>query len=356
MNIFNVSVNAGDVFMNRVQVLKRFFLSVFVYAVFLLAAGGALVAQAQEPQKQDAPWPAHLRIITGPNGGQWFQMGKPLANALKQSVLPATSRSGGGLSNISEINSSAADMGFTLASFLGAIQSGEPAYKHIAMDNVTMMGNVYPQVFYVLMREDFAAKHNIDSMDALLSQNVPIRFASLKPGSASEFMLNMLLLHGYNTSFDALKNKGWQVSFGDYAEIADRFVDGDIDCFAYTAGTDVPLIRTLEEHTQPRILALNPKALATLSQKFKTGTYTIQPGAYKYVTKPILTLGDTTCLILRSDIPDSLAYAMTKAVWESRKSIANIIKDFGALSPETAITKGLPMHPGAKRFWETLKE
>ncbi len=338
------------------QVLNTFLLSVSVCVVSLLGAGGALVAQAQEPQKQDAAWPAHLRIVTGPNGGQWFQMGKPLADALKQSVLPATSRSGGGLSNISEINSSAADMGFTLASFLGAIQSGEPTYKHIAMDNVTMMGNVYPQVFYVLMREDFAAKHAIDSMDALLSRNVPIRFASLKPGSASEFMLNMLLLHGYNTSFDALKSKGWQLSFGDYAEIADRFVDGDIDCFAYTAGTDVPLIHTLEEHTQPRLLALNPEVLATLTQKFRTGTYTIKPGAYKYVTKPILTLGDTTCLILRRDIPDSLAYAMTKAVWENRETIASTIKDFSALSPETAITQGLPMHPGARQFWETLKK
>lgn len=342
--------------MNIVHSLHKFLLNASVYSLFLFVLCGAAVAQAQDPQKEDTPWPAHLRIVTGPNGGQWFQMGKPLAEALKHDVLPTTSRSGGGLSNISEVNMSTADMGFTLASFLGAIQSGEPTYTHLAMDNVTMIGSVYPQVFYVLLREDFAVKHNIDSMDTLLTKNIPLRFASLKPGSASEFMLSMLLLHGYNTSFDALKEQGWQVSFGDYAEIADRFVEGDIDCFAYTAGTDVPLIHTLEEHTQPRILGLTPKVLATLTQQFKTGTYTIQPGAYKNVTKPILTLGDTTSLIIRKDIPDSLAYAITKAVRENRKDIADTIKDFSALSPETAITAGLPIHPGAKRFWETLKK
>ncbi|SHN70772.1 TAXI family TRAP transporter solute-binding subunit [Desulfovibrio litoralis] len=343
--------------MNKKHTLYKILVGLlFTYSLFAVCIHGVFVAKAENSKKDENKWPAHLRIVTGPKGGQWFQMGKPLADALSKDVLPSSSRSGGGLSNINDINNNTADMGFTLACFLGAAQSEEPAYQHIAMKNVTMMSNIYPQVFYVLVREDFAATHNIDSMEALLAQKIPLRFASLKPGTASEFMLNMLLQHGYNTSFEALKEQGWQISFSDYAEIADRFVDGDIDCFAYTAGTDVPLIRTLEEHTQPRILPLSPEVLATLSKKFKTRTYTIQPGTYKNVTKPILTLGDTTCLIIRKNIPDSLAFAMTKAVWENRKAITEVIKDFGSISPETAMTEGLPIHPGAKEFWETLKK
>lgn len=328
---------------------------------FLLAGGmrGALAATPEEAgadAKKMARWPAHLRVLTGPNGGQWFQMGEPLADILSRNVAPATSRSGGGLSNISHLNGKTADMGFTLACFLGAAQSGEPEYQHIAMDNVSLLANVYPQVLYVLVRKDFAVEHGIDSMETLLGKKIPLRFASLKPGTASEFILSMLLKHGYNTSFEALKAQGWLLSFNDYAETADNFVEGAIDCFAYTAGTEVPLIRTLEEHTRAVILPLSPTVLEALSKKFKTGIHVIQPGDYRSVTEPILTLGDATCLVVRKDFPDNLVYAMTKAVWENRKTVTDVVKDFGALSPETAMPEGLPVHPGARQFWETLKK
>ena len=339
----------------------------FVYASlffavfsFLLGCPSALAAEPQDAaaadMKKKARWPAHLRVLTGPNGGQWFQMGEPLVDILSRNVAPASSRSGGGLSNIAHINGKTADIGFSLACFLGAAQSGEPEYQHIATENVTLVANVYPQVLYVLVRKDFAMKHGIDSMETLLSKKIPLRFASLKPGTASEFILSMLLKHGYNTSFEALKEQGWSLAFNDYAETADNFVDGSIDCFAYTAGTEVPLIRTLEEHTQAVILPLAPEVLKALSKKFKTGTHVIQPGDYQSVTEPILTLGDATCLVIRKDFPDDLAYAVTKALWENRQYVSDVVRDFKALSPEKAMPEGLPVHPGARMFWETLKK
>ncbi|MDR3362785.1 MAG: hypothetical protein LBO64_08115 [Desulfovibrio sp.] len=36
--------------------------------------------------------------------------------------------------------------------------------------------------------------------------------------------------------------------------------------------------------------------------------------------------------------------------------VTNINKDFGTLSPETASPRGLPAHPGALKFWQSLAD
>lgn len=325
--------------------------------ICLLSCPGAVFAA--DPASPDAggknAWPTHLRLLTGPNGGQWFTLGEPISEAISKHVLPTSSRLGGGVSNIGDVGRKMGDIGFTLACFLGAAASGEEEYKNIKLDNVTLMANVYPQVLYFLLRKDFAEKHGITSVETLLQKKIPLRFASLKPGTASEFILSMLLKYGYNTGFGDLRAQGWTVSFNDYAETADNFVTGSLDCFAYTAGTTVPLIKTMEEHTEVIILPLDQKVLDMLAAKFKTGTYIIRPGDYKNVTAPISTLGDYTCLIVRQDLPDDLVAAVNSALWKERDHIAGVIKDFGALSPDTVLPAGLPAHPGSVKFWNSLR-
>ncbi len=327
----------------------------FAQAAFAAQKAGAPAADAR--QEQGAPgqgWPSHLRLLTGPNGGQWFMMGDPIAGVLSRHVAPTTSRIGGGVANIASLNAKRGDIGFSLTCFLGASQSGEKEYQDIATDNATLLATVYPQVLYFLLRRDFAAKHGIDSVGTLLQKKIPVRFASLKPGTASEFILSLLFKYGYDTSFAKLREQGWTLAFNNYAETADNFVAGDIDCFAYTAGTTVPLILTMEQHTGVVVLPIDQKVLDLLQKKFKTHTYTIKPGVYKSVPNAVKTLGDYTCLLIRKDLPDDLAFAVARALWENKKTVADVVVDFGALSPDTALPQGLPAHPGAQAFWRGI--
>ena len=320
----------------------------FLIAMVVLGSVAALAAER-------TGWPVHLRFLSGPNGGQWFQMGTPIAEVLTDGVLPTSTRIGGGVANIDSINKKAGDLAFTLNCFIGASGSGEEEYQSIRLDNTAILANIYPQVLYILVRKDFADQHGIDSVEKLLSLRMPLRFASLRPGTASEFILDLLLKYGYDTNFDKLKEQGWDISFNNYAETADNLVAGDLDCFAYTAGTDVPLIHTIEEHIDVTILPVRREVLDRLTAKFQTGSYTIEPGMYRSVTAPLLTLGDYTCIIVRKDLPDDLAYAIAKALWEGKDYVSNVIVDFGGLDPQTAAPSGLPVHPGALKFWGELK-
>lgn len=327
------------------------YLSSFVIAftLFMFCAQPAIAAPLADKNREG--WPTHLRFLSGPAGGQWFHMGTPIADILSAQVLPTTSRIGGGISNINNINNKTGDLGFTLISFLSGTGSNAPQYKDIKRDNVVLMANVYPQVLYFLIRKDFAERHNITTVNGLLELREPVRFASLKPGTASEFILSLLLEYGYGINFDELRARGWQIYFNNYAETADKFTIGELDCFAYTAGTNVPLIHTMESHTPVMVLAMQPEVLALMSEKFGTYTYVIKPGSYSSVSQPTSTLGDFTALMVREDLPESLVYAICRALWQNRAKVSEAIKDFAQLTPQQAVSARVPMHPGAMRFW-----
>lgn len=117
-------------------------------AIFL---GSVCETRAAEPSQNKADWPSHLRLVTGPEGGQWFVLGEAIAGVFSREVLNSTSRMGGGLSNIGALNERTADIGFTLASFLGAAESDEPEYKTLNLNNTTLLARIYPQVLYVII-------------------------------------------------------------------------------------------------------------------------------------------------------------------------------------------------------------
>ena len=326
-------------------------------ALVLVCAGGHRPAcsAAPIPKTGTAEYPAHLRLLTGPNGGQWFTAGERLAPILTRNVVQTTSRIGGGVANIAAVDKRLGDLAFTLTCFLGAAQSGEPEYKSMIAENTVLLANIYPQVLYFLIRKEIADKHGITDVSSLLKQRLPLRFASLKPGTASEFILNMLLKYGYDTNFAKLREQGWSLEFNNYAETADNFVEGKLDCFAYTAGTEVPLILAMEKHTGVVVLPVEKRVLDLLANKFKTGTYTIMPGLYQSVTAPIATLVDSTCMIVRKDLPDDLVFDICRALWTNKASLVEAVKDFQTLSPGNAVPSGLDIHPGARRYWDSVK-
>ncbi len=331
------------------------------WAAWILAAVVAccglagLSAATDEAARTHPEWPAHLRLVSGPTGGEWHMTGERMAGILSTSLLRTNNRPGGGFSNIESIRTKTADIGFSVTCFLGPTLQAAGSLRHIDTQNVTVLANLYPQVLYFILRKEFADKHNITSVESLLTLEMPLRFASLKQGTASEFILNVLLQHGYNTDFDQLRAQGWRFTFGNYAECADGFVSGDIDCFAYTASVTVPLILAMEEHTPLTVLPVTQKAIDIMGEKMGMHAYTIGPGVYSSVQSPVQTLADYSCLIVREDLPDDLVFAFCRTIWEQRQRIAEAFGDFTQLNAATALPKNTKTHPGAVRFWQSVR-
>ncbi len=315
----------------------------------MTAYGGAL------PDVGTNDWPAGLKILAGATGGQWDALGIAISGALNRSVLPTTCYLGGGISNIANIAAGSGDIGFSMCCFLHNKKLYKDLYGNLSIDNAMLLARIYPQVLYVLVRKEFAQKHGIKSMEDLLKQRIPVHCATLKKGTGSRFLFQLLLMEGYQSSFDQLRRQGWKIHFHSYSEIADKFANKELDCFVYMAGSNVPIILSMEKYVDITILPISKKILQSLQDKYNINIHYIDPKIYQCVNGPIYTISDYTCLVVNKELPKNLVYNITKTIWEQRAYIGYGVKDFLYLSPNTAIDAKARVHPGAIAFWREIQ-
>lgn len=313
----------------------------------------ALPAFAAAPDKKG--WPDQLRFMAGPPGGNWFALGTALADIWSKEVINTSSSTGGGVSNIINANTRRGDLGFSVASFLGAAMKGEEDFKGRVVDNAVIFANLYTQVTYFIVRKDFAVKNDIKTVGDLLKNKV--RFATLKPGTASEFAVKVLFRKGYGTDTNTLKSQqGWTVEYASYEGGADLMADDHIDCFAFSVGSIASIVMNIESKQDVMVLEVEQAALDAVAEAYGTTTHTIQPGIYKGVTSPVRTLGDYTSIVIRKDLPESLVYELSKSLWQNKQSLTEAVKDMRELTPEIALPTGLPSHPGSEKFWKSVRQ
>lgn len=320
-------------------------------AMLVLALAMVLGAGAQNK----AGWPDQLKFMAGPPGGNWFALGTALSEMWSKNVLQTTSSTGGGVANILNTDLKKGDFGFSVVSLVGAALAAEEDFANKDIKNAVVMANLYTQYTYYIIRKDFADKHGIKSFDDVVNKNIPVRFATLKPGTASEFVIKAMFKKGYGTDYEKLKKKGWTFEFTSYENGADLMADNHLDLFAFSVGKVASIVMNIESSTPIYILPLGQPALDALAKAYGTTTFTVEPGVYKSVKEPVKTIGDYNCLVVRKDLPDSLVFELNKAMWANRASIAAAVKDFGELTIKDALPANLPAHPGSVQFWKQAK-
>ncbi len=293
----------------------------------------------------------NYRFVSGPQGGNWFVLGGAISSYFSKDGLRTSSSTGGGVTNVVNINKKKADVGFSVGSLLGAAVKGEGKFKK-PVKNAVVLANLYPQVTYFIARTDFVKKHNIKTLgDALKVKD--LRIASLKPGSSSEFVVSSLFKLAYNTGWKKIQKEGGKVQFASYSDGAGLIGDNHIDMFAFSVGQVASIIMNIESQTDITILPVEKAALDKLGEAYGTVTHTIKPGIYKSVKKDIPTVGDFTIAVVRKDLPKDVVKKMAKSLLDHKKELQNTIKDFDYFTPKHALAKTLPMSEGASEFFKS---
>ncbi len=288
-----------------------------------------------------------LRFMSGPAGGNWDKLGNVLADILTASGLPQTSiNAGGGVSNILNIHARRGDLGFSVTSLLGAALKGEADFKGRKVDNAVIMTNLYTQYTYFIMRKDFALKNKIKSVEDIIDKidkKPVIRFATLRPGTSSEFIVKALFEKAWGLDY----KKIFQVQYETYESGAGLLIDNHLDCIAFSVGKVAPIISNIESKIDVVFLPINQDALDKLSEAYGTVTLEIAPG--------IKTVGDYTCIVIRKDLPAKLVYEINRAIFENKDKISSQVPDMQELEPSTALPEKIPAHEGSIEFWKSQK-
>jgi hypothetical protein len=306
--------------------LNRFHRRALFVAATLVAATGA---QAQQ-----------VKLMTGPQGGSWYPLGGAIANigekaGIKVQVLP-----GAGIANVKAVETGKADIGFgnsisTVDGVAGRAPFDTPA------KNVCNVASLYPQYFQVVANAD----SGINSLGDLKGKS-----AAFQPkGNTAEFISNQALeVYGLKPADLS------RVSYVSYTDAVSLMKDNNAQVF--TLGTTVPAsaIMDLASARDIKIVAIGDDKFEAMRKLNPGYTKLIIPaGSYPKQTQDVQTIGYATHVIARCDLDAEVVYKLLKGMVDNKADLTAIAKAMGSTTPKMmAEDIGVPMHPGATKFYK----
>ncbi|MFX0546954.1 TAXI family TRAP transporter solute-binding subunit [Roseovarius sp. S1116L3] len=302
-------------------------------ALVAMSFGAPAVAQEQ------------LSIATGGTGGTYYPVGGGLAEIINNHVegRSATAEvTGASVENMGLIATGDADLAIALADTVAQAYTGTGKFEGQQLDMVRGLASLYANMVHIVALKS----SGITTLEDLRGKRVSIG----APGSGTE-VNTAAILEANGITYDDIDEQ--RLNFN---ETADALANGDIDAGFWSVGAPTSSILNLATTQDIVIIALTQDELDAASAADETFAMTTLPGdSYTGVSDDITVLGIPNVLTVSSEMPDDLAYELTKAIFEN-------IEELRAVHPaanETTIefTMGatpIPLHAGALRYYEEV--
>ncbi|MCP4576420.1 MAG: TAXI family TRAP transporter solute-binding subunit [Deltaproteobacteria bacterium] len=317
---------------------KTLVLSLFLLLAMSIMGAGASFGE----QKFDRKF---LKMVSGTSGGSWYPLGAGMMRIVQDATGISTSNGpGGGVSNMYAIQKGSADVALGYAHTITNAYLGRGKFKK-PQNKLRFVAAFFPSIFQGAATK----KSGITSYSQLKDKKI----VPGKVGFTSTVIAEQVL-KAYGISFKSIKQSGGTVSFVGFSDSAALVKDGH--CDAVTLLTDCPAAVLIDLNFSPgmRMLGIDPEHMKKVLE--------LEPGlikavipktAYKGMTEDVPTVSTATCLVIRDDVEDDVAYAVTKAIWDHMGELVKIKKIMGRAKLENAL-KGakIPVHPGAMKFYK----
>ncbi len=315
--------------------------------VAVLALLGAVVAR---PLAAEAP--VNLAFATLGQGTAWYVYGATIADLLRK-TLPAGSNVdvkpfAGGVGNAKLVAKNETPLALSFSVTDRWAYEGREAYDTKLENLRGLVGGL--DTYYLVA---IAAKSlNVSSLKDIKDRKIPVKLATLPVGSLGEFAARQLLGE-YGMKYADLKSWGGADTHVGYTVIVDAMKDGRSNLLIAVITPKHPSITEITTFTDVKFLDLEPdriKGLEALGYKAETmpaDTFKNQPQAVK-------TVGFPTTLITNKDLPEAVAYTVTKTVLENKDALVRGHAGLAHFDPKNAWKAeelGVPLHPGAARVY-----
>jgi uncharacterized protein len=305
--------------------------------VMSIVCGIALLASLSAP---GAAQSKSMTIGTGSRGGTYVVYGGVIAALLdeKLGARVSTQVTQGPNQNIVLVDARKAELGMTTMGVALQAWSGlgrwAPGKK---FTNIRALFPMYDTAFHFVTTE----KSGINTVADLNGKTVGVGPLMGTPGTYFPLI------------FDALGPRV-EIRNGSVNDMVDQLDDGSVDAVALAAGIPVPAFTEIAAKRPVRFFTFTDAERATLKQAFPELSESVIPkGTYKTVNEDLKTLGIFNFFITHKDIPEDVAYRITKLVLENN---AAVVKGHPA-GRQTVVQNWerntfLPFHPGAVRYYK----
>ena len=139
----------------------------------------------------------------------------------------------------------------------------------------------------------------------------------------------------------------------DFSSSLDLLRDGNIDASIFVVGTPTGSLGDLAATNDVTLLSLDEDKAQQIADESLYEVYTIEPGAYDFVTAPVTTLSVAAALVGSiSQISPEIGYEITKATFEYADQIT--LPQGDLISHDYALfgQGDVPFHPGAEKYYQ----
>lgn len=304
-----------------------------------LAAAAVMSVSMAQAQDRDG-WPSDLTVGTASQGGVYFVYGNGLAAFIGEELgINASGEvTGGPVQNVTLVQMQEHDIGLVTMGPMYEAWIGEselaPGLPHT---DVRALFPMYETPFQgIALRSQ-----NINSVGDLAGKRVSVGPAGGTPGTYWPRILDAL-------DVDA------NVSFAGAADAASQLQDGLIDAFVFAAGVPIAAFSQLAAEADVRTFTFSDEEHAAILEAFpEVSPFTIPGGSYTVQDEDQASVAMWNFAIAHADMPESLAYEITKLVMENNDRMMQIHAAAAATLPENYVNNGfLTYHPGAVRWFE----
>jgi uncharacterized protein len=305
---------------------KRLLAAVAVGAGIAMSAG---MAEAQQ-----------VRLMTGPQGGSWYPLGGAIANIADKVGIGVQVLPGAGIANVLAVSLGRADLGFgnSISTVDGV--AGRPPFEEVA-ENVCNVATLYPQYFQIVVNAD----SGIESIEDARGKSVAIQ----PVGNTAE-AISAQLFEVYGMTYEDLG----RVSFVSYTDAVSLMKDNNAQMF--TLGTTVPASAVMDLASSRSIKLIElPEDTFEAMRELNPGysKLTIPAGSYPGQDEDVDVVGYATHVIARCDLDEDVVYQILEGMVEDMEDLVSIVRVMSDTTLEVmAEDTGVPMHPGATRFYQ----
>jgi uncharacterized protein len=298
------------------------------------------------------PAPVNLAFATLDTGSAWYVYGATMAELLRKSLPPGSNvdvkpRAGGvGNPRLVAKNETPLGFGFTVTNRWA--YEGKEAYTEKLENLRALVGGL--DTYYLVAVA--SKKLGIGSVREIRDRKLPVKIYTQPIGALGEFA-GRQLLRAIGTSYADIKALGGSTTHVGYNVIVDAFKDGRADVLFAVVTPKHPSVSEIANDGNVSFLGLDAettKALLPLGYVQAT----MAANTFKGQSEPVATVGFPTVLITNKELPEPVAYTVTKTVLDNKDALVRGHAGLTEFDPKTAWQPdkvGLPLHAGAERAY-----
>ena len=288
-----------------------------------------------------------LPFGTGWSGGAYNLFGAAFAPYATEHGLPVFNYSSeGSVENGLSLQQGRLDFALLQSDVVEILYKGWVEASQLPQPGLRSMASLWPESLHIVTLED----RNIRSFSDLKGK----RLAFGSPGSGTRFTARRVWVAAGHTLSQAEGIQGLGLS----ASIA-ALESGEVDAVFIAGAVPDPALQLLAQRRDDvRLVPIDTATLDQLSSKhFAYYSTVIPPMTYPGQTGPYRTLGFAALLITSDRTNDNDVEKFLDLVVGSANELTHKFYRAGFISTETSrLGISIPMHPGATRFYEKLRE